>query len=61
MKQKKRVTLVWWFLWNATFVTETVENNKLLKRFKNFYITATEQDIDEFIAIDNENTHVFQK
>ena len=42
-------------------VTETVENNKFLKRFKNFNITATGQDIDEFVDIDNEIIHMFQK
>ena len=40
-------------------LTETVEKNKFLKRFKNLNITATKQDIDEFVAIDNESTHVF--
>ena len=45
----------------ANVVTQTVENNKFLKCYKNFNITATEQDIDEFVAIDNESTHVFQK
>ena len=35
---------------NATkfAVTETFENNKCLKFFKNYNVTATEQDIDEF-------------
>ena len=37
-------------------ITETVENNEFLKRFKNFY---TEQDID--VAIDNENPHLFHE
>ena len=40
-------------------VTETVENNELLKRFKNFnitYIISTLHDLDEFVAIDNEST-----
>ena len=32
-----------------------------MKRFKNFKITATEQDIDEFVAIDDENSNVFQE
>ena len=41
--------------------TETVENNEILKHFKNLNFTATKQDIDEFIAIDNESTHVFQE
>ena len=38
-----------------------VENNEFLKCFENFNITATEQDIDKFRAIDNESTHVLQK
>ena len=42
-------------------VTETVENNEFLKRFKNFNITSTEQDIDELVAIYNESTHVFHE
>ena len=37
-------------------ITETVEKNKFLKRFNNFIITVTQQDIDEFEAIDNEST-----
>ena len=41
--------------------TETFDNNEFWKLFKNFNITATEQDIDEFVAIDNETTHVFQE
>ena len=28
---------------------------------KNINITAREQDIDEFVAIDDENSHVFQE
>ena len=43
----------------SNVLTETVEKNKFLKCFKHFNITATKQDIDEFVAIDNENTHVF--
>ena len=39
-------------------VTETVKNNEFLKRFKNFYITATDQDTDEFVVIDNESPYV---
>ena len=42
-------------------VTETVENNEFLKRFENLNITAAEQDIDEFVAIDNDGTHVLQE
>ena len=42
-------------------VTETSDKNKCLKRFKNFNITATEQDINEFVAIDNESSHMFQE
>ena len=41
-------------------VTETVENNEYFKRFKNFNITATEQDINKFVAIDDESSHLFQ-
>ena len=41
-------------------VTETFHNNKYFKSFNNFNITATEQDIDELIAIDDEISHVFQ-
>ena len=58
MEQKKRIIVVWWFMEHV--VTETVENNGFLKCFKNFNIIATEQDIDEFVVIDNESTHVFQ-
>ena len=39
------------------FIIETVEHNKFLKHFKNFNITAIEQDIDEFVDIDNERSH----
>ena len=42
-------------------VTETVENNEIFKCFKNFNITATEQDIDELVTIDNESPHVFHE
>ena len=42
-------------------VTETFDNNKLLKLFKNFNITATEQDINEFVAIDDESSYFFQR
>ena len=42
-------------------VTETVENNEFLKRFKYVNIKVTEQDIDEFVAIDNESPHVFEE
>ena len=42
-------------------VTDTVENNELLKRFRNFNITGTAQDIDYFVAMDNESTHVFHE
>ena len=38
-------------------ITETIENNEFLKCFKKFNITATEQDIDEFVDIDNESPH----
>ena len=41
-------------------VTETFHNNKFLKLFMNFNIRATEQDIDEYVAIDDEGSHVFQ-
>ena len=39
----------------------TVENNEFLKRFKNLNITATQQDIVEFVALDNESSHVLQE
>ena len=47
-------------------VTETVENNEFLKCFKNFnshraISIATKQDIDEFVDIDNQSTHVFHE
>ena len=42
-------------------VTETFDNDKFLKLFKNINITATEQDIDEFVTIDDESSHVFQE
>ena len=42
-------------------VTETVENNEFLKRFKNFDIIAIKKDNDEFVAVANEITHVFQE
>ena len=38
-------------------VTENAENNEFLKRYQNLNIT--EQDIGEFVAIDNESLHVF--
>ena len=41
-------------------VTETFDNKNFLKLYKNFNITATEQDVDEFIVIDDESSHVFQ-
>ena len=40
--------------------TYTFDNNKLLKHFKNFNITATEEDINEFVAIFKENSNLFQ-
>ena len=42
-------------------VTETFDNNEFLKPFKNFNITATEQNINECVAIDDENSHLFQE
>ena len=36
------------------------KNNDFLKRFKNLNITATKH-IDEFVANDNENIHMFQE
>ena len=41
-------------------VTQTFDNNKLLKLFRNFNITETEQDINEFVAIDEQSSHLFQ-
>ena len=42
-------------------VTEIFDNNEFIKLFKNFNITAAEQDIDKFVAIDDKSSHVFQK
>ena len=42
-------------------LTQTVEINEFLELFKNFNNTATAPDIDEFVAIDNGSTHVFQE
>ena len=42
-------------------VTETFDNNEFSKLFLNFIISATEQDIDYFVAIDDESSHVFQE
>ena len=39
-------------------VIETFDNNKL---FMNFNITATGQDINEFVAINDETSHLFQE
>ena len=47
--------------WIPHIVTESVGNNEFLKRFKNFNITSTVQDIYEFVAADNKNTHKFQE
>ena len=40
-----------------------IENDKnyFLKLFKKFNITATEQDIDEFLYIADESSHVSQE
>ena len=42
-------------------VTETFDNNEFLKLFKNFNITTTEQGVNEFAAIDDESSHLFQE
>ena len=42
-------------------VTDSVENNYLLKRYKNINITTTQLDVDEIVAIYSDSTHVFQK
>ena len=42
-------------------VTETFDNNEFLNLFNNFNITATQQDIDEFVDIDDERSHVFEE
>ena len=42
-------------------VTESFDNNKFLKILKNFKSTATKQDINEFVAIDDENINVSQE
>ena len=44
----------------SSAVTKTFDNYEFLKLFRNFNIIATEQDMDEFIAIDDES-HVFQE
>ena len=41
-------------------VPEIFDNKDFLKLFKNFNITATEQDTNEFVAIDDESSHLFQ-
>ena len=61
MKQEKRVTTRVVVCGIPHVVTDTDENNDFLNSFNNLNITATEQDIDEFVAIGNESTHVFQK
>ena len=40
-------------------VTETLDNKKFLKLFKNFNITATEHDINKFVVIDDESSYFF--
>ena len=40
---------------------ETLDNNEFLKLSKNFNIRATEQNINEFVAIDDENSRVVQE
>ena len=45
-------------------VSKTFDNNKLLKLFKNFNITATEQGNNEFdqeTAIDEQSSHLFRE
>ena len=42
-------------------VTEIFDNKEFLKLFKNFNITATKQDINECVAIDDKSSHLFQE
>ena len=42
-------------------VTQIFDNNVFLKCFKNFNITVTEKNIDEFVAIDDESSHVLKE
>ena len=39
-------------------VTESSDNDEFMKLFKNFSITATEQDINEFVAIDDKTSNL---
>ena len=39
--------------------TKNLDNNDFLNLFKNFNITAPEQDIDDFVFNVNESSHVF--
>ena len=41
-------------------VTETFDNNEFLNIFKNFNTTVTEQGINEFVAIDDESSCLYQ-
>ena len=38
-------------------VTEIFDNNEFLNRFKQFNVTATEQDINEFVDINDESSN----
>ena len=40
-------------------VTDTFDNNKTLKLFKNFNIKVTDQDINEYVTIDEESNNLF--
>ena len=42
-------------------VTESSDNNEFMKLFKKFSITATEQDINEFVAIDDKTSNSFHE
>ena len=44
-----------------TAITETFNNKEFLKLYKIFYITATEQDINQFVAIDYESSHLLHE
>ena len=42
-------------------ITKTFDHNEFLNIFKNFNITAKEQDIIEFVASHDESSHVLQE
>ena len=42
-------------------ITETFDNNEFLKLFRNFNIVATGQDINKFVATDDESSQCSKK